>query len=127
MIEAVPFIPADHYEMLCQWAEKRHMAKPPLFLLPSTGRIVPGVAAAFLYKTDSRVGFIENLISNPDANPGVSSEAIDLCVLAIAEEARRLGFEFLWGSTFIPGVVERAKRLGFVARPERLTLITLRL
>lgn len=77
-------------------------------LLPKTGRIVPGKAAIFLYKTDSDVGFIENLICNKEVDKQSASEAIDACVTAIEKDAKTMGIKVLHCSTTIFEVAKRA-------------------
>lgn len=112
-MEALKFDPALHLEMIRNWSSDRGLGPVPPNMLPKTGRIIPGVCAIFLYKTDSDIGFLENLISNPRADKKVASQGIDLCISAIEKDAKELGVALLWSTTCISGVVERAERLGF--------------
>jgi hypothetical protein len=119
---AEKYIDHEHYNQVCAWAISRKLKAPPSKLLPQTGRIVSGHAAVFLYRTDSQVGFIENLISNPDARS--ASDAIDLCLEAIEQDAQDLGVSLLWGSTYIPGVADRVRRRGFRVSNREYRLVT---
>lgn len=117
----------EHYIQVCDWAKARGIAEPLRGLLPDMGRIVPGVAVVFLYRTDSKLGFIENLISNPVVKYPLASEAIEACIEAIQKDAIDEGITHLWGVTFIPGVADRAKKQGFSVQKERYKLVTKRL
>lgn len=124
MMAPIRFQPSEHLEEVSSWAKVRGMGEPPADLLPPTGRIVPGVCAVFLYLTDSSVGFIENLISNPDAEPEAITEGISACVKSLEEDAKENHVRFMWGSSFIPGVAKRAKDLGFQVSRGKYILIS---
>jgi len=81
--------------------------------LSQAGFIVPGVAAVFLYGTDSNFAFIENLISNPDRAPGVRKEAIDMLVDATEKEAKALGYDRILFLSEHKQVFDHGKRHGF--------------
>lgn len=49
------------------WCAARGLAPVDSHTLPQLGVIVPGVAAGFLYRTDSSLGFLDGFISNPAA------------------------------------------------------------
>ena len=95
--------------------------------LPKIGFVKPGVAMGFLYQTDSAVCHIEALVANPNVSGAERTKGIDEVVMAIADEARKLGFKAMQGSTSLPAIVERAKRLGFVHDPEPSWFVTLML
>lgn len=79
---------------------------------PNTGFIVDGVAAYFLYSTDSNVCWLENMISNKFAEPLARARALDLLVDAILNEARELGFTVAYATTNIIAVAKRARQNG---------------
>lgn len=115
------------YEDTSLWYAGRGLSPVPLSCLPKTGMIEPGVCAIFLYKTDSQVGLIESLIVNPEASKEVTSEAIEECVRALEAQAQSLGLSTLICMTHIPGVKERAEKLGFSAERRRYQLLTKRI
>jgi hypothetical protein len=90
---------------------------------PKTGFIVDGIAAYFLYSTDSSVCFLENMISNKKADPMERHLALNLIVEAILKEAASLGFKVAYGTTDIPAVIYRATTWGAIATPKQ-TLLT---
>jgi hypothetical protein len=122
-MKAIKYDPKIHFEDVCLWAEARSLGLPPKGGLPKTGRIVPGKCALFIYKTDSKVGFMESLISNPCSSPSDIPEAIDLCVQALEKDALDLGIQFIISSSFLPIVADHAKRNGYIVRPESYKLL----
>ncbi len=119
MIHALRFETEAHYREVEAWAKARGVHLTPE-LLPKTGRIVPGKAAIFLYKTDSSLGLLENLISNPKDS---DSEAIDAVVTSILEDAKEMGIKFIMCTTSLPAVISRAARLGFLVNPTPSTIL----
>lgn len=79
---------------------------------PSVGFIVDGVAAYFLYQTDSSVCWLENLITKRGILPAVRARALDLLVDAILKEAKDLGFTVAYATTHITSVAKRARSNG---------------
>lgn len=96
----------------------------PRVFFPTVGQIVPGIAAGFLYQTDCKVSFIENLISNPKSAQFERNQALDLIVTAILKESDALGFYVVMGFTQVPGVVRRAVKLGFQKTEKQYTLVS---
>ena len=90
---------------------------------PETGFIVDGVAAYFLYKTNSSVCFLENLISNRMASKNDRDHAIELVIKEALKTATELGFEIAYATTDVPQVVMRAMIHGAQATPKQ-TLLT---
>lgn len=122
-MKADKFKPELHFEEIKDWSKDRGLGMVPKELLPKTGRIVPGVCAAFLYLTDSKVAFLENMISNPQTDKALASEALDLCVKAIEQDAKESGVSLIWSSTCIPQVMKRAESLGFQVQTRVYKLI----
>src|SRR5712692_7696099 len=48
-----------------EWYARRGMAPMDPAHLPTIGYIEPGVAAGFMYVTDSKLVFLENYVANP--------------------------------------------------------------
>jgi hypothetical protein len=51
------------------WYKKRGLPEVESAILPKNGFICHGVAAIFVYLTDSNIAMVEGLISNPDVSP----------------------------------------------------------
>lgn len=109
---AEKFLDTDYAEV-CSWWEKHEWPKFPLSLLPKTGFIVRGVAAGFMYDTDSGVGILEWVVSNPDSDKIKRNEALDLVVKSLLEEGKRMGKTFMFTSSNNKNLIERFVRHGF--------------
>ena len=107
-----------HGESVRSWCRERSMSVFPEAWLPEIVFIVPGVLAAWLYKTDSGCAWIENVISNPETTKEERAEAIDAVSGACVAEARRSGFAYVLGFSAIPTVKACAERLGFTVSQE---------
>lgn len=114
--------PSD-FEQIKAWAKEGWNRDYEADQFPKTGFIVDGLAAYFLYSTDSSVCFLENLISNKSADQNQRREAVDLVTKAIIKEAQDLGFKVAYATTGIPLVVVRAMMAGAQAIPKQTLLI----
>ena len=79
--------------------------------LPKCGWTVPGVAACFLYETDSSSCFLDNAIVKR-GEPG-HTDAISAIVEKLLEEAGRRGFRKVYANTGNHAAANRAVVLGF--------------
>lgn len=113
-----PYSADDHKEVM-QWLHAR--SKEVTYIAPEcfpmTGFIVPGLAACFLYKTDSSVAYIDLLISNPEGPKDKSRAALDEVVLACIDQAKKDGFKILTATTKHRSVVERGQKHNFKMLP----------
>lgn len=124
-MQAVKFIREIHSAEVDAWLTDRGIPTIPYTFFPETGRIVPGKAALFLYKTDSKLGFAENLVSNPKEKD--SSEAINACVAAIESDAKEAGIEIINSFSCIGRVNKIAERLGYKVSEDSYRRISKRL
>lgn len=108
----IPYDPGSHFEQVLRWMQQRGQAITPE-ALPTTGFIVPGVAAGFLYRTDSSVAWIEGLVGAREVPAEARGRALDEIVRALRAEARQSGFKLMLGYTQLQVVVDRALRHGF--------------
>lgn len=99
--------------MLDSWWEAHNLPLIPLSSLPATGYMVQGVAAGFLYLTNSDVAFIENYISNPKAIYVERQAALDAVTARLIECAMQNGYNYLVALTQSQAIYERALRFGF--------------
>ncbi len=107
-----PYVPEQHFEQVRAWLRFRDEEMTPE-ALPRTGFIIPGKVAGFLYRTDSSVAWIENLVAAPTLEREERNKLVDAIVTAISQKAKALGFKRLVGYTVLDVVVRRAKRHGF--------------
>lgn len=87
--------------------------------LPTVGFIVPDVACAWLYVTDSDVAFMENVLSNPGASDEDRGAALDMITKEIFAAARQCGSKWLVGASNIESVISRAVNGHGFIRAER--------
>lgn len=113
------------FAQICEWA-KEYDTTYEDHQFPETGFIVDGLAAYFLYSTDSSVCFLENLISNKLADKVARGTAIKLVIDAVLTEAKRMGFRVAYATTNIPAVIFKARVHGAHTEPNQ-TLITKKL
>lgn len=90
---------------------------------PKTGFIVDGCGAYFLYQTDSKVCWLENLIVRRDLDAGTKDIAIDLLIEAAVKEARALGFKIAYAATDNYSAAKRAREHGASIHPNYVFLI----
>jgi hypothetical protein len=96
------------------WISSRNGDGPDDWVFPTIGRVVDGLAAGFLYRTDSGIGLMELFASNPAANPILSGHAIEEVADAIIEDAEEAGLRGLMIVTKHNGIEQCAKRRHFV-------------
>jgi hypothetical protein len=112
-MKPIRYVREEHFEQIREWLRSREQDIVPK-ALPENGFIIPGKAAGFLYRTDSSVAWIENIVAAPGLSREERGEAVDAVFTAIIERARELGFELLVGYTVLDVVVKRAERFGFM-------------
>jgi hypothetical protein len=122
----IRYVREEHFEQIREWFRFRKEDIVPK-ALPENGFIIPGKAAGFLYRTDSSVAWIENLIAAPDLSREERNQAVDAIVAAVVERAKELGFDVLLGYTVLDVVVQRAKRFGFMHVTDGFHLVALTL
>lgn len=89
---------------------------------PKTGFIVDGIAAYFLYSTDSSVCWLENMISKRGVDQRVKNQALELIIEAILKEAKELGFRVAYASTDNYIVAKRSIKHGAKIKPGLLLM-----
>lgn len=122
----IPYVPEQHYAQVLRWFE---LFGETIFpeVLPPTGLIIPGVAAGFLYRTDSSLAMIESLVANREAPKEERTRAIDAIIVGLSREAQKQGFKTVLGFTQLDAVVQRVHRLGWSSMGEGFKLVSLQL
>lgn len=77
---------------ISSWYTARGLSSPPKAALPSIGFIVPGVAAGYLYRTDSSLALIEGYVTNPRASSEDRNRGLEALTEHLLESARLDGF-----------------------------------
>ncbi len=114
------YFPED-FPTIKEWGAE-HGAEYSPDQFPKVGFMVDGVAAFFLYQTDSTCCWLENMVSKKDVDKSVRNIALELIIDAIIEEAKSLGFKVAYASTSNYRVALRAKKYGAHVIPSHLHL-----
>lgn len=102
------------------WWEARGGLPVPDDILPSTGLVCNRAAAGWLYLTNSNVGFVEWLISDP-ANPDARESVTEL-IEALETAAKDMGCRFVTNSTGSSRLSTRLKGHGWTALEDNVTV-----
>lgn len=104
--------PEEDYSTICQWYQAWNMGKPPLDLFPANVFIIDNVICASYYKTDSKVAYIENIISNPDCPTDIRQAGLGLAGDYIFKLAKEDGFKVMIGFTQNKSVAKTSDQHG---------------
>jgi hypothetical protein len=115
------FFPFDiaWHPVICGWWEKHSFGQIPLSHLPKNGRIVADfetnepLAAGFIYMTDSKMGWLEFIVTNPHSNPITRAKAVDALVEELVLLSKDLGIECLFTSTTRDSLSKTLQKHGF--------------
>jgi hypothetical protein len=111
-----PFDPDEHLTSVRAWGVAQGIAPLTLDLLPSVGFIEPGVAVGWMYQTDSRIGFLDEFITNPVASGKSRRTAVDAIGLALIAHAKQGGMLRLFVHTAHRSIGRMCIRRGFAYR-----------
>jgi hypothetical protein len=100
-------------EQINDWYEAQHFGTIELSNLPKFGLVEPGVAAGFLYQTDSDFAILEGFVSNPGSDRKVRNEALDILTDALCKKALELGFRKVLAITTNSRIASRALKHNF--------------
>lgn len=125
MITIGAFTPAD-YPMVAKWWKAHGWPVLPLEALPEGGGVIAyegttPLCAAWLYKTNSSISWMEWFISNPDAPKRCRSLGLDAVIAELDTRAKAQGFKIIHTSMRHPGLIRRMKSHGFIVVDEGMT------
>jgi hypothetical protein len=116
-----------HYNKIREWAARRDFTIPAPEYLPETGYINNNHCAGFLYKTDSKICWLEWVVSNPDSPKEERNLALNELIDKLCDDAQKLGFKAIFTSVEHEGLLERYKKLGFNTTDKSMTNMIRRL
>lgn len=117
----------EHIDDAIQWMMARGQPATPRDLFSSTGWVVPGVAAWWLYLTDSSLAWTEMLVGNPHVPKATRREGLDLVIAHVLEEARAAGTRLLVCNVDRADLEERAIKHGYRVLARGQTLLGINL
>ncbi len=101
------------YHIICSWWRQHNWPAIAKEFLPATGYIVDGVCAGFLYKTDSKIAWIEYIISNKECDKSVRNDGLDILINKLLDVANEDGFKAIFTSVEHPKLMDRYVSHGF--------------
>jgi hypothetical protein len=120
------FISSD-YNDLVNWWKAQKWTPVPEDHLPEYGLVIDGIAAGFIYRTDSKFALLEFVIANPNTTKEERSEALDLIIDDLLFIAKELGHSTVFTSLEHPKLLERYEKHGFIPTDKNVTNMIRRL
>ncbi len=121
-----PYTPHD-YCLISSWYLERGLVAPPPQSLPPTGLLVfkgeIPVGAAFLYRTDSSIAWIDCLITSPSTVKVSRVEAMTRLLEELSLIAKQMGYSLLIAAPTHPNVAPFLKEHGFNEEPNPTKLL----
>ena len=127
---ARPIEVEDHDTLMEWWESYDGIEIPDSGILPDNGlggfvmeKEGKMVAAAYVYLTNSAIGYIDFLISNPNYKGRDRYDIIAKLILVCSESAVAKGCKLVWAMTTYDGVVRRCRDLGGEILEDKYTVI----
>ncbi len=128
MISVEFFDPSTHFETIGSWWTAQGWPVIPLSHLPRTGIVVlvdgKPAAAAWIYKTDSAICWLEWVVADPQVRGELRSSVLSVLISTGKIVAKSLGFDEAFMTIKHDSLGKRIQAHGFVARDEGATNFT---
>lgn len=95
------------------WMMARRLAIPPPWSFSDIGLMVRGVAAGFLYTTNSGIAYLDSFITNPDRPKEERMGAIESIANALVHAAKSHGVSMVVCHSKFDSIVNAAMKIGF--------------
>jgi len=109
------------YDILVSWWKFWRFPAPPSDFLPENGTgglmLSKGgidIVCGFLYFTNSKIMWLEYIVSNPQYREKDRAEAIETLILELCEIGRNKGYKCVFTSVKNPSLIKRFSAVGFV-------------
>jgi hypothetical protein len=113
--------------LLASWYAARGLPDIPPILWPKYGYLVDEQVAGFLMCTDSKLAYIEWLISSPDHDRISRRGALKTLIGTLTEQAAQLGYIMLGVLTENPSLTSLLTEDGFLTDSTKITSLYRRL
>jgi len=120
----------DYVDLIEWWKFYDHVEVPSSDILPNSGLgglVVEKegrmIAAAYIYLTNSAIGYVDFLVSDPSYKGRDRFEMITLLIDACSEVAVNQGCRIVWAMTTYDGVVRRCEKLGHEVLEDKYSVI----
>lgn len=120
-IPITPYIREFHYKDVCLWWIAHGWPVIEEDFLPTTGAVVPGVAAGFIYLTDSKIAMLEWIVSNPKAGIKEIHASIKAIIEWLLNFAREQGYEAMFTYSRSRGLINVLEAADFKVTDTQMT------
>lgn len=103
----------EHYERLCRWLAHHGIKQPDKEFFSDIGFCIDGIAIGFLFTTNSKLCYMDNVAADPDAKPEVRELALDKLFRRIEIEACAHGKRLLIAACELPSLKLRLMNHGY--------------
>ena len=124
-------IQISDYEYINRWWVEQGFKPISLEVLPMQGlggliiEKEKPIAAAYLYLTNSKMGYIDNLISDPEYKSKDRFNIILELIAACKQMAQEVGCLDIWAITNSKGIVQRCKELNYNITENNYAIISI--
>lgn len=124
-----PLLETDYDNILVGWWEGWKWTPPAKDILPENGKggfiVYYGatpVCAGFAYATNSKVGWVEWVVSNPKfKDKDVRKEAIIMLISSLTQTLRQSGYEYAYTIVKNESLMSHYESIGYVKGSTRFT------
>lgn len=109
------------YPMLCEWGRWFRFDIPQQKFLPNNGlggimitKDGIDICAGFLFFTNSKIAWLEFVVSNPKYRETDRNQAIEFLINQLVYIAKDKGFEAIFTSVKHPNLIKKFENIGFV-------------
>lgn len=117
----IRYIRDEDYETLCEWWEWHRFPAPLKICLPDNGNnglIISkngvDICGGFVYQTNSKMAWIEYIVSNPKYRESDRNEAINYLIEMLCNLAKEQGFLVAFTSIKNESLIKRYEDSGFL-------------
>jgi len=118
------FLNLNDYELLSEWGEFWRFPLPPVDFLPQSDGLFNGfmicddegleLCAGFVYETNSKVCWMEYIISNPNMrNKDLRTKSISLLIHFLCESSKQKGYKYMFTTVKNKNLINRYSDNGF--------------
>ncbi len=114
-------INSDDYQVLTEWWKDWDWQPVPEVFLSPTGLMVYNdidICAGWIYKTDTPICWIENVISNKNAK---DRDAVTFLLQALEAKARTMGFKVAMTSVKNKSLIRKMENIGYIKTDTDMT------
>lgn len=109
----VPYSHAMHYNMLKSWLLFRNIPVPEKEMFSDLGFCVDGTAIGFLFLTNSKQAYIDNIAANPEKSETQRDKCLNVLINILEAAAKDNGYKLISVLANLPTMKKRFAWRGF--------------